>query len=138
LARAKRHAPVRFAEDDDWARAAIVARQMHLAAKHVARYAERLCVLGAVAAESDGANTAQARKCQRPKSRQALEYLVAGGALVIACTDGYPSGNRARDITTHYSAPELQELIDAAERVCCDDFGKTSALTLLKKKAVNG
>ena len=47
-------------------------------------------------------------------------------------------GHKNADITTHYSAPELQELIDAAERVCCDDFGKTSAMTLLKKKAVNG
>jgi integrase len=32
-------------------------------------------------------------------------------------------GHKNGDITTHYSAPELQELIDAAERVCCDDFG---------------
>ncbi len=47
-------------------------------------------------------------------------------------------GHKNGDITTHYSAPELQELIDAAERVCHDDFGKTSAVTLLKKKAVNG
>ena len=47
-------------------------------------------------------------------------------------------GHKNGDITTHYSAPELQELIDAAERVCCDDFGKTSAVTLLRKKAVNG
>ena len=30
------------------------------------------------------------------------------------------------------------QLIDAAERVCHEDFGKTSAMTLLKKKAVNG
>jgi hypothetical protein len=36
---------------------------------------------------------------------------------------------------TGTSAPELQELIDAAERVCQEDFGKTSAMTLLKKKA---
>jgi integrase len=42
------------------------------------------------------------------------------------------------DITTHYSAPELQELIEATERVCGQNFGKTSAVTLLKKKAVNG
>ena len=44
-------------------------------------------------------------------------------------------GHKNGDITTHYSAPELQELIDAAERVCQEDFGKTSAMTLLKKKA---
>jgi integrase len=47
-------------------------------------------------------------------------------------------GHKNGDITTHYSAPELQELIEAAERVCHDDFGKTSAVTLLKKKAVTG
>jgi integrase len=47
-------------------------------------------------------------------------------------------GHKNGDITTHYSAPELQELIDAAERVCDNDLGKTSAVTLLKKKAVNG
>jgi len=47
-------------------------------------------------------------------------------------------GHKNGDITTHYSAPELQELIEAAERVCHNDFGKTSAVTLLKKKAVNG
>ena len=43
-------------------------------------------------------------------------------------------GHKNGDITTHYSAPELQELIDAAERVCHEEFGKTSAMTLLKKK----
>jgi hypothetical protein len=47
-------------------------------------------------------------------------------------------GHKNGDITTHYSAPELQELIDVAERVCHEDFGKTSAMTLLKKKAANG
>jgi hypothetical protein len=36
------------------------------------------------------------------------------------------------------NTPEWQELIEAAERVCHDDFGKTSAVTLLKKKAVTG
>ena len=47
-------------------------------------------------------------------------------------------GHKNGDITTHYSAPELQELFDAAERVCGQNFGKTSAMILLKKKAVNG
>jgi hypothetical protein len=32
----------------------------------------------------------------------------------------------------------LQELMEAAERVWHEDFGKTWAMTLLKKKAVNG
>jgi integrase len=32
-------------------------------------------------------------------------------------------GHKNGDITTHYSAPELQELIEAAERVCGQNFG---------------
>ena len=37
---------------------------------------------------------------------------------------------RSRDITTHYSAPELEELIKAANRVC----GESPALVLLRQK----
>ena len=47
-------------------------------------------------------------------------------------------GHKNGDITTHYSAPELKELMEASERVCFEHFGKTSAVMLLKKKAVNG
>jgi hypothetical protein len=32
-------------------------------------------------------------------------------------------GHKHGDITRHHSAPELQELIEAAEPVCYDDFG---------------
>ena len=46
-------------------------------------------------------------------------------------------GHKSRDITSHYSAPELKELIDAANRVCEQgDVHKTPTLTLLKRKAV--
>jgi integrase len=45
-------------------------------------------------------------------------------------------GHRNGDIATHYSAPELEELIEAAERVYCQNFGKTSARMLLKRKTV--
>jgi hypothetical protein len=38
-------------------------------------------------------------------------------------------GHKDGDITTHHSAPELQESIEAAERVLYDDFGKISAVT---------
>ena len=41
-------------------------------------------------------------------------------------------GHRDGDITTHYSAPELEELLDAANRVCKTSSGKNPALTLLK------
>lgn len=41
-------------------------------------------------------------------------------------------GHRNGDITTHYSAPELEELIEAAERVCAKKSGKTPALVMLK------
>lgn len=44
-------------------------------------------------------------------------------------------GHKNGDITTHYSAPEIQELIDAANRVCFDKSRKTPELTVLKRKA---
>ena len=44
-------------------------------------------------------------------------------------------GHTTGDITSHYSAPELAELIDAANRVCRTESGKTPALTLLRHKA---
>ena len=45
-------------------------------------------------------------------------------------------GHKNGDITTHYSAPELEELIEAANRVCETKSGKTPALVVLKRKAV--
>ncbi len=44
-------------------------------------------------------------------------------------------GHRNGDITTHYSAPELKELLDAAGKVCGEKSGKTPALVVLKTKA---
>jgi hypothetical protein len=47
-------------------------------------------------------------------------------------------GHRNGDITTHYSAPELEELIEAANHRGCDGkSGKTPALVVLKQKAAN-
>ena len=43
-------------------------------------------------------------------------------------------GHRKGDITSHYSAPELAELLEAANRVCLDKSGKTPALVVLKQK----
>ncbi len=40
--------------------------------------------------------------------------------------------HKNEDIPTHYSAPEIKELIDAAERICGDDSRKTPELTFLK------
>ena len=45
-------------------------------------------------------------------------------------------GHRNGDITSHYSAPEVRELIEAANKVCEQRSGKTPALTLLKNKAI--
>ena len=45
-------------------------------------------------------------------------------------------GHKNGDITTHYSAPELEELIEAANRVCEGKSGKTPALVVLKEKVV--
>jgi hypothetical protein len=44
-------------------------------------------------------------------------------------------GHRSGRITTHYSAAELQNLLDAADRVCEEGSRKTPALVLLKRKA---
>ena len=46
-------------------------------------------------------------------------------------------GHRNGDITSHYSAPELEELINAANRVCEGKSGKTPALVVLQQKAAN-
>ncbi len=40
--------------------------------------------------------------------------------------------HKSRDITTHYSAAEIAELVDAAEKVAGDGSRKTPELTLLK------
>ncbi len=45
-------------------------------------------------------------------------------------------GHTTGDITSHYSAPELGELIQATGRVCRTKSGKSPALTLLKHRAV--
>ena len=44
-------------------------------------------------------------------------------------------GHRNGDITSHYSAPELAELLEAENRVCEGKSGKTSAVILLRQKA---
>lgn len=43
-------------------------------------------------------------------------------------------GHKNGDITTHYSAPEIGELIDAANSICEVDSRKTPTLTVLKRK----
>jgi integrase len=43
-------------------------------------------------------------------------------------------GHKSGRVTTHYSAPELQNLIAAAERVCGNKSRKSPALVVLKKK----
>jgi len=44
-------------------------------------------------------------------------------------------GHRNGDITTHYSAPELEELLEATNRVCEEQSSKSPALVVLKQKA---
>jgi hypothetical protein len=46
-------------------------------------------------------------------------------------------GHKNGDITSHYSAPQLEERISAANKVCGVESSKTPALTLLKRKAAN-
>jgi hypothetical protein len=44
-------------------------------------------------------------------------------------------GHKSRSITTHYSAAELRELLDAMEFIATDNLRESHALTLLKRKA---
>lgn len=44
-------------------------------------------------------------------------------------------GHTNGDITTHYSAAEVGVLLELANRVCSANFGKTSAISLLRRKA---
>ena len=46
-------------------------------------------------------------------------------------------GHKNGDITTHYSAVEICELIEAAEKVCGDKSRKTPELTILKIRSGN-
>ena len=46
-------------------------------------------------------------------------------------------GHRNGDITSHYSAPELQELIDAVEKVCSEKSGNIPALVMLRQTMVS-
>jgi integrase len=45
-------------------------------------------------------------------------------------------GHKSVRVTTHYSKAELENLIDAADRVCETDSRKSPALVVLKQKAV--
>ena len=44
-------------------------------------------------------------------------------------------GHKSGRITTHYSQAELENLIEAANKVCGDDSRKTPALVILKEKS---
>jgi integrase len=46
-------------------------------------------------------------------------------------------GHRNGDITTHYSAPELEELLAAVNKVCEEKSGKSPALVMLKQKTAS-
>ena len=46
-------------------------------------------------------------------------------------------GHKNGDITTHYSAPELEEFIEAANRVCEGKSGKTPALVVLRHRTLS-
>jgi hypothetical protein len=43
-------------------------------------------------------------------------------------------GHKNGDITKQYSAPEIDELLKVANRVCWGKSGKSPAMTLLKRK----
>jgi hypothetical protein len=41
-------------------------------------------------------------------------------------------GHRNGDITTHYSAPEIEEILTALNKLCLDRSRKSPALTVFK------
>ena len=43
-------------------------------------------------------------------------------------------GHKSNRVTTHYSAPELINLLQASERVCSRDWHKSGTMVILKKK----
>ena len=43
-------------------------------------------------------------------------------------------GHKSGDITTHYSGPELEELLEAANRICGSGTRKSPALVVLRKR----
>jgi integrase len=43
-------------------------------------------------------------------------------------------GHKSGRITAHYSAPELMNLIQAAERVCSNDWHKIGTMVILRTK----
>jgi hypothetical protein len=43
-------------------------------------------------------------------------------------------GRKSGRITTHYSKPDLQNLISAANRVCPDEWNKNGTMGMLKEK----
>ena len=47
-------------------------------------------------------------------------------------------GHRSRRITTHYSGAESATLIEAANKVCGENFRKIPTLVLLKQNAAAG
>ena len=47
-------------------------------------------------------------------------------------------GHKNGDVTSHYSVPEIRELIEALERACVDNAHKTPTLALLKRRAAIG
>ena len=44
-------------------------------------------------------------------------------------------GHKSGSITTHYSAAELRELVEAMEFIATDNLRESHALTLLKRRA---
>ncbi len=75
------------------------------------------------------------------KRGETAYFLTISAFRSVACTRCCYSlwiqclGHRNGDITTHYSAPELEELLEAANSVCSAESGKSPALVVLKQKA---
>jgi hypothetical protein len=63
-----------------------------------------------------------------------MRLRAAGVSLAMR---GVLFGHTNGEIASHYSAPELRELIDAAQQICRDESSKGPAPTLLKGPAAS-
>jgi len=46
--------------------------------------------------------------------------------------------HKSGDVTTHYSPAELEEFINAVEKIVEKESGKNPAFTLIRRNVVNG
>jgi hypothetical protein len=80
--------------------------------------------------------------CPRPPPRAFFRPGISGEDILIYFfyeleTRKALLGHKSGDITTHYSGPELEELLQASNRVCGSESRKSPALVVLRKRVTS-